>query len=143
MLISRRSLLAAGLAAPMLSSRALAAPEALKLRDLYEKGGAFSDLARASEGQRLTMEGFMAPPLVAEASFFVLTKMPMATCPFCEPGIEWPDTILPVYTRRTVEVIPFNVPILARGVLEMGEYTDPETGFWSVIRLREATYERD
>ena len=84
----------------------------------------------------------MAPPLKAEASFFVLTKMPMATCPFCEPGIEWPDNILPVYTRRTVDVIPFNVPMLTRGRLEMGEFTDPDTGFWSIIRLTEATYER-
>ena len=140
--VTRRRLLTAALATPFLAPALRAADAPLKLRDLYVKGGDFSELAHELEGQRITLEGFMAPPLKAEAAFFVLTKMPMATCPFCEPGIEWPDNILPVYTRRTVEVIPFNVPMLARGRLEMGEFTDPETGFWSIIRLGDATYER-
>ncbi|PJE29425.1 hypothetical protein PSM7751_00939 [Pseudooceanicola marinus] len=142
MLVSRRTFVTAALAAPFLAPPGFAADGPLKLRDLYVKGGDFSDLARSLEGERITLEGYMAPPLKAEASFFVLTKMPMATCPFCEPGIEWPDNILPVYTRRTVDVIPFNVPMLTRGRLEMGEFTDPDTGFWSIIRLAEATYER-
>lgn len=116
--------------------------EAIRLRDLYNKDLSFSDLALSLEGQRINVDGFMAPPLKAESTFFVLTKMPMAVCPFCEPGQTWPDDILAVYARRPVDVIPFNVPMRASGILELGDYTDPELGFYSRVRLVEATYER-
>ena len=125
--------------------RAVAAQEedgAIRLRDLYNKDMSFSDLALSLEGQRIDVDGFMAPPLKAESTFFVLTKMPMAVCPFCEPGQTWPDDILAVYARRPVEVIPFNVPMRASGVLELGDYVDPELGFFSRVRLVGATYER-
>lgn len=112
------------------------------IRDLYNPDGSFSDLANAANGQRVTFLGFMAPPLKAESGFFVLTKMPMSVCPFCEPDAEWPDDILPVYTKRVVsQPTPFNVRITASGILEMGEYIDPETGFFSLIRLVDGTFE--
>jgi hypothetical protein len=128
----------------LLLPRVAAAQEdgVIRLRDLYNKDTSFSDLALANEGQRITVDGFMAPPLKAESTFFVLTKMPMAVCPFCEPGQTWPDDILPVYTRRIVDPLPFNVPMNASGVLELGDYVDPETGFFSKLRLTEAIYER-
>ncbi len=129
----------------LLVPRAASAQEedgTIRLRDLYNKDMSFSDVALASEGQRIVVNGFMAPPLKAESTFFVLTKMPMAVCPFCEPGQTWPDDILPVYTRRVVDPIPFNVPMQTTGILELGDYVDPDTGFFSVLRLVEATYER-
>jgi len=115
---------------------------AVKLRDLYNKDQSFSDVALAAEGSRVTIAGFMAPPLKAESVFFVLTKMPMAVCPFCEPGMPWPDDILAVYAKRVVDVIPFNVPILVTGVLELGDAVDPELGFYSKVRLTDATFAR-
>ena len=39
------------------------------------------ELATALEGKRIRVEGYMAPPLKAESTFFVLTKRPMAVCP--------------------------------------------------------------
>ena len=141
MLNRRRAigLTAGALAAPGLLS---AAEGPVKLRDLYDRDRWMSDLATSNVGERITVEGFMAPPLKARAQFFVLTKMPMAVCPFCETSAEWPDNILAVYTKRVVNVIPFNVGIEARGVLELGEYRDPETGFVSMVRLADATYGR-
>jgi hypothetical protein len=139
------ALASAALAAPaLLRGREARAQEnnAIRLRDLYNKDMSFSDLALAMEGQRIDVDGFMAPPLKAESTFFVLTKMPMAVCPFCEPGQTWPDDILAVYARRPVDVIPFNVPMRASGLLELGDHTDPELGFYSRVRLVEATYER-
>lgn len=119
-----------------------AGSESFLIRDLYNPDRSFSDLAKAAQGNRVTFTGFMAPPLKAEANFFVLTKMPMATCPFCEPDAEWPDDILPVYTKRVVsKPTPFNVHINATGVLEMGKFIDPETGFYSLIRLVDSTFE--
>ncbi len=143
--LTRRSLFSLIPAAPL----ALAAPSILraedapiKLRDLYNRDMSFSDIALANEGARVTIAGFMAPPLKAESDFFVLTKMPMAVCPFCEPGTPWPDDILAVYTKRIVNVVPFNVPLETTGVLELGEYIDPELGFYSEVRLSDATYDR-
>ena len=74
----------------------------------------------------------MAPPLKANARFFVLTKMPMAVCPFCETEAEWPEDILAIYTKRRVKPVPFNVKIKTRGILALGALRDPETGFLSL-----------
>mgnify|MGYP001262863837 CR=1 FL=1 len=144
--MDRRTLLlgAAGLiAAPFVrSATARAADEPLRIRELYEKDLSFTGRAQALAGDRITFRGFMAPPLKAESSFFVLTARPMAVCPFCESEAEWPDDILAVYAKRVIDVIPFNVEILTRGRLELGTYKDPETGFVSVVRVVDATYER-
>ncbi|WP_116134109.1 hypothetical protein [Tropicimonas sp. IMCC34043] len=138
-MLSRRFFLATA-ASSALASTARGSDGVIKLRDLYVKGGAFSDLARSLEGQRITVDGFMAPPLKADLNFFVLTKMPMATCPFCESETDWPQDIVAVYTKRVVDVEPFNVRIDTRGVLELGAYKDPETGFVSLLRLTDATF---
>jgi hypothetical protein len=138
--MNRRTLLAAA-AFGIMSPRAMA-DDVVNMRDLYEKDLSFSGYALQRQGQRIAASGFMAPPLKAESTFFVLTRRPMAVCPFCETEADWPDDILAVYTKRTVEVLPFNVSIVVRGVLELGAYTDPELGFVSRVRLTDASYER-
>lgn len=141
---TRRTLLALTGAAALtsgLAPRAIRAQDGpIKLRTLYNKDQSFSDLALDLEGQRVEVEGYMAPPLKAESEFFVLTKRPMVVCPFCETEAEWPDDILAVYTKRVVDVIPFNVRIMTTGRLELGTYTDPQTGFVSRVRLADASY---
>ena len=137
----RRSLIlsaAAALAAPALSRAA--GGGALRMRDLYEKNLDFSALAQRLEGERVRVEGFMAPPLDPGLPFFVLTKRPMAVCPFCESEADWPDDILAVYTKRALEPVSFNRRIEVEGQLELGGYEDPDIGFVSRVRLRDATY---
>lgn len=119
-----------------------AAETPIKLRDLYNKDLSYSDLALGLDGQVVSVAGFMAPPLVADSTFFVLTKMPMSTCPFCETSVQWPDDILAIYTQRIYDVIPFNVPIDVRGTMQLGEFTDPETGFLSRVRITGARVSR-
>jgi len=120
----------------------LAEQKGFLLRDLYDGESGFSDLAKSLEGGRFEVAGFMAPPLKANTNFFVLTTAPMAICPFCEDETDWPEDILAVYSKRQVEVIPFSVAIKVRGVLELGTFTDRDTGFVSRVRLADATYER-
>lgn len=131
---------AAALALP--AAPALGQDEVIKMRALYEKDMSFSDYARSHEGARVAVEGFMAPPLKADSTFFVLTARPMSVCPFCETSADWPDDILAVYCKRVYRVEPFNVRLVTRGTLELGEYRDPETGFLSRVRIADATFSR-
>ncbi|WP_292284914.1 hypothetical protein [Marivita sp.] len=111
--------------------------DTLKLRELYE-GRDFSPLARDLEGTTIDVDGYMAPPLQADSSFFVLTKIPMSVCPFCETEAEWPDDIVAIYTRRKFDTVPFNRKIVVTGALALGSYRDPDTGFLSMVRLENA-----
>lgn len=132
----------APLVVPGYTGAALAQLPRIKMRDLYNKDLSFSDFAKAHEDQTILVEGFMAPPLKAESNFFVLTKRPLAVCPFCETDAEWPDDILAIYTKRRLKVIPFNRKILVKGRLALGSFKDPETGFVSRVRVVNARYER-
>ena len=110
------------------------------MRDLYEKNLDFTPLALELEGARVRVEGFMAPPLDPGLPFFVLTKQPMAVCPFCETTTDWPPDILAVYTKRALEPVSFNRRIEVQGILDLGGYTDPDLGFVSRVRLEDAVY---
>ena len=139
----RRRALILSAAAALAARPVLAAAERdgpLRMRDLYEKDMSFSALAQDLKGERVRVQGFMAPPLDPGLPFFVLTKRPMAVCPFCESEAEWPPDILAVYTKRALEPVSFNRPLEVEGVLELGGFEDPDIGFVSRVRLRDATY---
>ena len=140
--MNRRSFLLASAAALALPRVVLANGETHRLRDFYAPGGGLSDLARALEGKPVTVSGFMAPPLKADSQFFVLTKQPMAVCPFCETEADWPDNIMAVYTQRKFRVIAFNRKIETSGILSLGAYRDPDTGFLSMVRIEDARFRR-
>ncbi|MEM6825272.1 MAG: hypothetical protein AAF566_09170 [Pseudomonadota bacterium] len=137
--MDRRHFLALGAAFALILPASIRSTS-VSVRDLYNDDLSFSDLARDLEGKRISVSGFMAPLLKAEENFFVLTKAPVADCPFCAIFAEWPDDFLAVYTKRVVEVVPSNVEIVTKGVLELGMYQDAETGFRSRVRLANATY---
>lgn len=128
------------------TGRAAAGGAALDFGDLYSKisvlGLTFSDKVKALAGREVAMRGFMAPPLKAEAKFFVLTEIPMALCPFCSTDADWPDNIVVVYLSRTQTFEQPNALIEATGTLEVGSWTDPETGFLSRLRIVGASYAR-
>jgi hypothetical protein len=143
-LASRRKFLWAMATLPLLQDAACAAAEVLTFDELYEAQGVlglkFSARVKALAGQDVVMRGFMAPPLKAEAKFFVLTEIPMALCPFCSSDADWPDNIVVVYLDEKQTFVQANAPIDVEGVLEQGSWTDPETGFVSLLRLRHATF---
>ncbi|WP_035485323.1 hypothetical protein [Geminicoccus roseus] len=118
-----------------------AAPQ-IKLRDIYGRGAAFSEEALALADQTVEIQGFMAPPLKPDAPFFVLTKRPMAVCPFCDSEMDWPQDIILVRLESPQEWVDFNLPIRVTGTLSLGTEIDEETGFVSRVRLLDASYER-
>lgn len=144
--LSRRQFtsLAAGLPIMLAARSASAADPSLSFDELYSKFGVlgleFSDKVKQLAGKEITIRGFMAPPLKAEAQFFVLTEVPMSICPFCSTDSDWPDNIVVVYLGEKQTFVQPSQTIEASGVLEFGSWTDPETGFVSLLRLREAEY---
>ena len=103
-------------------------------------GLSFSDKVKSLAGKRVFMDGFMAPPLKAKANFFVLTKRPMALCPFCSTDADWPSDIAAVYLSKPQTFVQSNAIIRAEGILEYGSYNDEETGFVSQLRIKDATF---
>lgn len=141
--MNRRHLIAAGLLLPFAAPRAgLAAPVVLKFRDLYVKGRELQPATVALSGQAVVMTGYMAPPLKPEISFFVLTRLPMSTCPFCETEAQWPDDIVLALTDEPVSPVRYTDLVRATGRFETGFEKDPDTGFLSYLRLRGTRYEK-
>ncbi len=143
----RRAFLALGVASvlvPVLApARALAATD-LGFDELYGKVGVlgleFSPKVLELDGEKVRITGFMAPPLKAEANFFVLGKQPMAICPFCSSDADWPDDIVVIYLRKKQTFEHTTGLVAVEGTLEHGSWTDPETGFVSQLRLRDADF---
>lgn len=122
----------------------LSAAEQLSFDELYNfgiLGMSFSDRVLSLEGETVEIEGFMAPPLKAKGNFLVLTKNPVSLCPFCNSDADWPADIIVIYLEKSEVFRQLNRTIKVKGRLELGSYTDPETGFVSQMRLMEAEYE--
>lgn len=128
------------LAVVMVPNTALAAW--LNFEDMYagatSEGLILSDSLLSLNGQNVTMQGYMAPPLKPTINFFVLTEIPMAICPFCSTDADWPSDIVVVYMDDSVTALPYDQDITVSGQLEVGSYVDGETGFVSLVRLRGA-----
>ena len=133
-------------AASLQAGRSAAAEGRISFGELYSSFGVlgltFSDKITELAGQQVAMRGFMAPPLKAEADFFVLTAVPVSLCPFCSSDADWPDDIVVVYLDRAQTFEQANGQIEVTGRLEVGSWTDPETGFVSLLRIVGAGFRR-
>lgn len=122
------------------------AAELLSFDALYKSntvlGLKFADRTLELKGSRVRLRGFMAPPLKPESDFFVLTREPVAVCPFCSSDGEWPVDIVVVYVGKNV--IPGNPSerIEVEGTLEVGGFIDPQSGFVSQLRLRDSLFRK-
>jgi len=114
----------------------------LTFDSLYKSVGVlgivYSDQAKALKGHEVRMRGYMAPPLKPESKFFVLTREPVAVCPFCSSDAQWPVDIVVIYLRDTLAPFNFSRRIEVTGTLEMGSWTDPQSGFVSQVRMVDA-----
>jgi hypothetical protein len=141
--LPRRDFLAAALACAALPARA-ADTQVFTFDGLYKSVGVmgiiYSDRLLSAKGQMISLTGYMAPPLKAESTFFVLTREPMAICPFCQSDADWPIDIMVVYLSAMSPLVGAGTKVTVTGRIEIGSWTDPETGFVSQLRLRDASY---
>lgn len=106
------------------------------------RGLTFSATVLANAGKQVALTGYMAPPLKAEATFFVLTREPMAICPFCQSDADWPVDIVVVTMRAATPLVSAGTRVTVTGRLDVGSFTDPETGFVSQLRIVDAEFRR-
>ena len=106
------------------------------------RGNVFSEILLAHRGKQVSMRGYMAPPLKPESRFFVLTRTPLALCPFCQSDADWPTDIVVVYLSNASVLVSGGEAVVTSGRLEVGSWTDPETGFVSQIRIVDAVFGR-
>lgn len=98
--------------------------------------------AAAQAGELVEMKGYMTPPMLPEADYFVLSRGPMPDCPFCAPSLSWPDDIVVVHLRAPgVDIDHPMRPVTVRGRLLLGEEPGPVPGLSSHARLLDALWQ--
>jgi len=114
----------------------------LAFNEIYRSEGVLglelSAKSKALAGKPVRMLGYMAPPLKPDARFFVMTRAPVALCPFCNSDADWPSDIVVVYPRDRAGWAQDGMPVAVTGTLELGSHADPETGFVSLVRVADA-----
>ena len=115
-------------------------PLLLNFDNMYDassssRGLRFSDLFLSGDGKTVQLSGYMAPPLKPVFHFFVLSKNPMSICPFCSSDADWPEDIVVVYVEDGAKSVANDTRLTVTGRLELGSYTDEETGFVSQARI--------
>jgi len=142
--LSRRMFLSAAVLSMLCTVPAAFAADLLKFADVYQGAGilglTFTDKVQQLAGHTIAMRGFMAPPLKAEADFFVLTREPVALCPFCNSDTDWPANIVVVYPAEDQPWVDNTTPIEVTGRLELGSSVDRRTGFASRLRITGAHF---
>jgi hypothetical protein len=117
----------------------------LGFKDIYATVGAIglrlTDRARDLAGEPVRIRGYMAPPDLERGDFFVLTRAPVVTCPFCDPGTSWPDDVVLALLERDSAFIDPAAAIEVVGELELGAKLDPATGAIRRVRLRDARWQ--
>lgn len=120
-------------------------PVEIKFAEMYggssSRGLQFSEKMKSLDGKKVVMTGYMAPPLKPSLTFFVLTRSPMAICPFCDSDASWPEDIVLIYMPKGKSGTPSDAVIRVTGTLELGSHTDPDTGFVSQARIYSDTVE--
>ena len=121
-------------------------PTELRFEEIYAKYGVLglelSPKARSLVGKPVRVLGYIAPPLKAEAAFFVLTRAAATVCPFCSSDADWPVDIMVIYPRNKGQVLHSTAPMAITGQLELGSKTDRETGFVSQVRIVDAEMQK-
>lgn len=141
----RRRWCGAGLAvllASSFSAPAHAAETSLGFAELYARqsvlGLELSAKAKGLEGRTVRVLGYLAPPLKPDVRFFVLTRAPVALCPFCNSDADWPSDIIVVYPKSPLASGEDGLPVAVTGTLEIGSSIDAQTGFVSLVRIIDA-----
>jgi hypothetical protein len=117
----------------------------LGFKDIYTTVGAIGlrlgERAKQFAGNPVRIRGYMAPPDLEQSDFFVLTRAPVFTCPFCDPGTNWPDDVVLALLERDSRFVDPGQAIEVVGELELGAKLDLRTGATRLVRLHDARWQ--
>jgi hypothetical protein len=117
----------------------------LGFKDIYATVGAIglrlAERARELVGEPVRIRGYMAPPDLERSDFFVLTRAPVVTCPFCDPGTSWPDDVVLALLDRDSAFVDPAQAIEVIGELDLGAKLDLRTGGTRLVRLCDARWQ--
>ncbi|MEL6269928.1 MAG: hypothetical protein AAFV33_09525 [Chloroflexota bacterium] len=121
-------------------------PVSMSFGEFYDgysmRGGLIlSDKLLSLDGQQVVMDGYMAPPLKPALDWFVLTRVPLALCPFCSTDADWPSDIALVYMPVDETAVVTTDPIRVTGQMEIGSSEDADTGMISLVRIYAEAFE--
>lgn len=124
--------------------------------DLLTDRLSISELARELNGERVTMSGYMTPPIKGAENLAVLSEKPTRICPVCNDrtgdsfmAVCGPCSVgdasvsgraLAVYANEAIRSRPFNVRLEVHGILNVGTAFEERTGFMSSSQLLDAEY---
>lgn len=122
-------------------------PVAMTFDEFYDgfsvrSGLILSDKLVSLDGQQVVLEGYMAPPLKPDLDFFVLTRIPLAVCPFCSTDADWPFDIALIYMPNGEFTLATQYPVRVTGQMEVGSQMDVESGMVSLVRIYAEDVER-
>ena len=117
----------------------------LRFTDIYATVGAIgltlTERAKDLAGTPVRVRGYMAAPIAERDDFFVMTRAPIFSCPFCDPDIGWPDDVVTALLESETGFLDPAVQIEVVGELEVGRKLDRRTGLTRLVRLREARWQ--
>lgn len=93
-----------------------------------------SDKLLALDGERVLMEGYVAPPLKLDLNWFILSSIQLGGCPYCSGAADWTPGIVLVYLDGAEMPYPLQA-IRLEGELHVGTAVDDETGMVSLVRI--------
>ncbi len=117
----------------------------LTFREIYATVGVIGlrigEEARALDGRPVRVRGYMAPPVADRDSFFMLTRTPFVTCPFCDPAASWPDDVVLACLEKDSAFVDPTLAVELVGELDIGPKRDPRTGTTRYVRLVDARWQ--
>jgi hypothetical protein len=116
----------------------------LSFKEIYATTGVIGlrlgDRAKELARRPVRIRGYMAPPIVDAADYFILTRSPALICPFCDPGSGWPDDVVLVQLERESRFVDPSHPIEVAGTFDIGAARDERTGTVRLVRLLGAAW---
>lgn len=93
-----------------------------------------TDYLQSLDGKQVVIEGYMAPPLKLGLDWYMLNRIPQASCSFCSGASDWVDDAILVYYHGEEFPYTYN-PMRITGELHTGPVVDTQTGMVSFVRI--------
>ena len=108
------------------------------------KSAATYEYLKTLDGQKVTINGYMATSSPVDGSFIFLMNLPYQSCPFCIPNTSQLSNTIEVYPKKKESFSFTNQAVKVVGTLQVAaskdQYFTDEFGYQFNFRIIDATY---